>query len=304
MMADPWFWAFNAVVLLLLAFDLFVFHRREERVSLRNAAVSSLVWVSLSLAFAALVWVSKGRVKGMEFFAGYLIEYALSVDNLFVFVLIFAYFKVDARHQHRVLFWGIIGAIVMRGAAIALGVELVRRFEWTLTVFGLFLVVTGVRMFFKSEGEADIGNNPVLRFCRSRLRIANEYRGPRFWIQERGVRMATPLFLVLLVIDVMDLVFAVDSIPAVFAVTRDPFIVYTSNICAILGLRSMYFLLAGMVDRFVYLKYGLAAVLSFIGVKMLIAGFVTLPIGASLAVVAALLLVSVVASFYCRASST
>lgn len=304
MIANSWFWAFNAIVLLLLALDLFVFHRGERQVSLRNAAVSTVVWVSLSLAFAALVWVAKGRVKGMEFVAGYLIEYALSVDNLFVFVLIFAFFKVDPRHQHRVLFWGILGAIAMRGVAIALGVELVRRFEWTLYLFGAFLIVTGFRMFLKTEGETDFENNPVLRFFRSHLRIANDYRGPRFWIKQDGIRMATPLFLVLLVIDVMDLVFAVDSIPAVFAVTRDPFIVYTSNICAILGLRSMYFLLAGMVDRFVYLKYGLAAVLSFIGVKMLIAGFVTLPIGASLAVVAALLLVSVVASFYCRASST
>ena len=289
------FLAFNAGVLLLLALDLFVFHRKERHVSLRDSAVSTLGWISLSLGFSA-VGASRGPAKGLEFLTGYVIEYALSVDNLFVVVLIFSYFKVEPRHQHRVLFWGILGAIAMRGAMIAVGVQLVSRFEWLLYLFGVFLVVTGIKMAFEREAEVDMEKNFILRICRRWLRVTPDYHGSRFWVKQAGVWMITPLALVLLLIDVMDLVFAIDSIPAVFAITRDPFIVYTSNICAILGLRSMYFLLAGMVDRFTFLKYGLAAVLTFIGAKMLLAGVFEIPIGISLGIVAACLGVSVAAS--------
>ncbi|MEI8340251.1 MAG: TerC family protein, partial [Verrucomicrobiota bacterium] len=255
----------------------------------------SVGWICLSLAFNALVWHWKGHQKALEFFTGYLIEYSLSVDNIFVFVLIFSYFKVKPEHQHRVLFWGILGALVMRGGMIAVGVKLVTRFEWMLYVFGLFLLVTGVRMFFKSEEEVDL-ENFIVRFCRKWMRVTPEFHGARFFVKIDGVWAMTPLALALVVVDVMDLIFAVDSIPAIFAVTTDPFIVYTSNICAILGLRSLYFLLAHLANRFAYLQYGLAAVLSFIGLKMLIAGWVHIPVGISLGIVALCLFVSIVAS--------
>ena len=288
--------AFNLGVLVLLVLDLFVFNRKHRAISLRESLISTAGWVSLSLAFCGYVWGTQGQAKGLEFITGYLIEYALSVDNLFVFVLIFSYFKVDIRHQHRVLFWGVIGAIAMRAMMIAVGVQLVVRFEWLLYLFGLFLVVTGIKMAFETEHDVDVEKNLALRLCRRWFRFTDGYRGSRFWVRENGMFLLTPMALVLLLIEIMDLVFAVDSIPAVFAVTRDPFIVYTSNICAILGLRSTYFLLARVVDRFVYLKYGLAAVLTFIGGKMLVAGFWHVPVGLSLGVVAALLGISVAAS--------
>jgi tellurite resistance protein TerC len=290
------FWiAFNAGVMVLLALDLFVFHRKIREVKWWESAAWSVGWVCLSLAFNALVWHWKGHQKALEFFTGYVIEYSLSVDNIFVFVLIFSYFKVKPEHQHRVLFWGILGALLMRGGMIALGVRLVTRFEWMLYVFGLFLVITGVRMFFKKEEEVDL-ENFVVRFCRKWMRVTPDFHGSRFFVKLDGTWAMTPLALALVVVDVMDLVFAVDSIPAIFAVTTDPFIVYTSNICAILGLRSLYFLLAHLATRFVYLQYGLAAVLSFIGLKMLMAYWVHLSLGISLGVVALCLGVSVVAS--------
>jgi tellurite resistance protein TerC len=283
-------------VLILLALDLFVFHRKIQAVSFREAALWSAIWVCLSLGFNALIWQWKGEAKAVEFFTGYLIEYALSVDNIFVFVLIFSYFNVRAEHQHRVLFWGIIGALIMRGIVIALGVEIVRRFSWSLYIFGAFLAVTGVRMFFKKEEEADM-ENAVVRFCRRWLRVTPDYYNGRFFVRlQNGAWAATPLALVLIVVDVMDLIFAVDSIPAIFAITTDPFIVYTSNICAVLGLRSLYFVLASLADRFVYLQYGLAAVLTFIGLKMLTAYFLHISITLSLVVVAACLAVSILAS--------
>jgi tellurite resistance protein TerC len=290
------FWiGFNAVVLLLLALDLFVFHRKAVVVSFRDAAFWSAAWFGLSLSFNALVWRWKGADKALEFLTGYLIEYALSVDNIFVFGVIFTYFKVRAEYQHRVLFWGILGALLMRGAMIALGVELVTRFRWSLYVFGAFLLLTGVRMFFKKESESPMENG-IVRFCRRWLRVTPQYHGAQFFVRLNGAWVATPLALVLIVVELTDLVFAVDSIPAIFAVTTDPFIVYTSNICAILGLRSLYFLLAGLADRFRYLQYGLAAVLSFIGVKMLIAFAWHIPIALSLGIVALCLMVSIVAS--------
>ena len=289
------FWiAFNLGVLLLVGIDLFVLHRKPREVSFKEAALMSLVWVCLSLAFNALVWHWMGPAKGLEFFTGYLIEYALSVDNIFVFILIFTYFKVPAVYQHRVLLWGILGALVMRGAMIALGVNLVTRFSWTLYLFGAFLVFTGLKMFFKPD-KVEV-ENAAVRFCRKVMPITPDYHGSRFFVKLNGAWAMTPLALVLVVIDVMDLVFAVDSIPAIFAVTTDSFIVYTSNICAILGLRSLYFLLAKLADRFVYLQYGLAVVLTLIGLKMVCAGFIHIGIAASLSVVALTLAVSVIAS--------
>ncbi len=288
----PFWIGFHVAVLVLLALDLFVLHRKERAISMKEAALTSLVWVLLSLGFAAYIYTRLGPGKGVEFITGYVIEYSLSVDNLFLFVMIFAYFKVPARHQHRVLLWGILGALAMRGAMIGLGVQLVRRFGWILYGFGVFLLATGIRMFTKCEQDAP-GENFAIRMCRKIPRVTPEFHGSRFFVRRAAGWMLTPLALVLVVVDIMDLIFAVDSIPAIFAVTTDPFIVYTSNICAILGLRSLYFLLAGVADRFKYLHYGLAAVLTFIGLKMLLAGVVHIPAGVSLLVVALLLGISV-----------
>jgi len=290
------FWiGFHVAVLLLLALDLFVFHREERAISMREAALWSVAWVALSLAFAAYIYMAKGPAKGVEFITGYVIEYSLSADNLFLFIMIFACFQVPARNQHRVLLWGILGALVMRGAMIGIGVQLVRRFEWILYGFGVFLLLTGLRMFVKNESEAP-GESLVIRLCRKWLRVTPEFHGSQFLVRTAAGWMLTPLALVLVVVDVMDLIFAVDSIPAIFAVTTDPFIVYTSNICAILGLRSLYFLLAGVAGRFKYLHYALAAVLTFIGAKMLVAGVFPIPAGVSLLVVGSLLAVAAICS--------
>jgi tellurite resistance protein TerC len=283
------FWiGFHVAVLLLLVADLFVFRRGGGAVSMRQASISSLVWVLLSLGFGAWIHSAEGPVKAGEFITGYVIEYSLSMDNLFLFIMIFGFFKVEPRHQHRVLLWGIIGALIMRGAMIGIGVELVRRFEWILYGFGIFLLITGVRMFFKG-GKEDPGESLVIRLCRRIPRVTPDFHGSQFLVRTPAGWMLTPLALVLVILDVMDLAFAVDSVPAVFAVSRDPFIVYTSNICAILGLRSLYFLLAGVADRFRYIHYGLAAVLCFIGLKMLLANVIPIGNGVSLGVVAGLL---------------
>jgi len=293
---------FNVVVLAILALDLGVLHRRSEKVSLKQAAIWSTVWVVLSLCFAAAIYATMGKQRGLEFLTGYLIEYALSVDNIFVFVLIFGYFNVPEKYQHRVLFWGIIGALVLRGVMIVAGSALVTRFAWTLYIFGAFLVITGIRMALqKDEAAYNPQRDPVLRLARKIVPVTNEYHGKSFFVRERrpdGTThlAATPLFIVLLIVDTTDVVFATDSIPAIFAVTRDPFIVYTSNICAVLGLRALYFLLAGIVDKFVYLKLGLSLVLVFIGAKMLLEGVLHIPIGISLGVVALVLASSIVAS--------
>ena len=293
---------FNVVVLAILALDLGVLHRRSEKVTLRQAAIWSAVWVALSLCFALAVYLTMGRESGLEFLTGYLIEYALSVDNIFVFVLIFTYFNVPEKYQHRVLFWGIIGALVLRGVMIVAGSALVTRFAWTLYIFGAFLVITGIRMALqKDETAYNPERDPVLRLARKIVPVTSEYHGKSFFVRlprPDGTTQlaATPLFIVLLIVDTTDVVFATDSIPAIFAVTRDPFIVYTSNICAVLGLRQLYFLLAGIVDKFAYLKLGLSAVLVFIGVKMLIEPFLHIPIGISLGVVALVLVTSIVAS--------
>ncbi|HET9634785.1 MAG TPA: TerC family protein [Gemmatimonadaceae bacterium] len=293
---------FNLVVLAILALDLGVLHRKAEKVSLREAAIWSAVWVALSLCFAFAIYLTMGKRSGLEFLTGYLIEYALSVDNIFVFVLIFTYFNVPEKYQHRVLFWGIIGALVLRGVMIVAGSALVTRFAWTLYIFGAFLVITGIRMALQKDDEAyNPDRDPVLRIARRIVPVTREYHGKNFFVREQrpdGTThlAATPLFIVLLIVDTTDVVFATDSIPAIFAVTRDPFIVYTSNICAVLGLRALYFLLAGIVDKFVYLKLGLSMVLVFIGAKMLLEGVFHIPIGVSLGVVALVLASSIVAS--------
>jgi len=296
MLQNIWFWVFNAVVIILLALDLFVFHRKAHVVSFKEAAGWSAFWVSLSLGFCGLVWYHMGHTKGVEFLTGYMIEYALSMDNIFVFVLIFSFFKVPPQLQHRVLFWGIIGALVMRAVMIFLGVAIVTRFHWTIYILGAFLVVTGIKLMLPGGDDVDLNNNFVLRLFRRWFRISPDYDGSHFLTRVHGKLMLTPLALVLVVIETTDLVFAVDSIPAILGITQDSFIVYTSNICAILGLRSMYFMLARGVDHFAYLKYGLAAILSFVGAKMLLTDLFPIPIVVSLGVVFSLLLLSVVAS--------
>jgi tellurite resistance protein TerC len=298
-----WGWiGFNGVVLAILALDLGVLHRRSAKVSIKEAATWSGVWVALSLCFAFAIYETMGKQSGLEFLTGYLIEYALSVDNIFVFVLIFSYFSVPERYQHRVLFWGIIGALVLRGVMIVAGSALVTRFAWTLYIFGAFLVFTGARMALQKDDQAyNPERDPVLRLARRLVPVTSDYHGDKFFVREptkkgRSRYAATPLFIVLLIVDTTDIIFATDSIPAIFAVTRDPFIVYTSNICAVLGLRALYFLLAGVVDKFIYLKLGLSLVLVFIGGKMLLEPFVHLPIVLALGVVGAVLGASIIAS--------
>ena len=303
---EPWMWAvFIGFVLVMLALDLFVFGgRKAHKVSVKEAAAWSLVWVSLALAFnAGLWWYLNGAVgpevadrKALEFLTGYLIEKSLSVDNVFVLLLIFASFHVAPEFQRRVLIYGVLGAIVMRAVMILAGAWVVREFSWVLYLFGVFLVVTGLRMLVMAEKTPDLEKNPVLKFARRHLRISEGDHGEKFSVMKNGVRYFTPLFLVLILIEVSDLVFAVDSIPAIFAITTDPFIVFTSNIFAIMGLRALYFLMADVADRFHLLKYGLAMVLTFIGTKMLIAPWYHVPVAASLAIVAVLIGASVIAS--------
>ncbi|HUH12796.1 MAG TPA: TerC family protein [Longimicrobiales bacterium] len=300
-MENLWLWiGFNAFVLVMLALDLGIFHRRAHAISLREAILWSAFWIALSLVFNAGVYHFMGPEKGLEFLTGYLIEKSLSVDNIFVFVLIFSYFQVPAKYQHRVLFWGILGALVMRGAMIGTGIYLLHRFDWLFYVFGAFLVLAGLRMA-KGHESVDPSRNPMLRLVRGTLPVSRHYRGQRlfFTIQSAsgGRRIvATPLFVVLVLVETTDLVFAVDSIPAIFAVTRDPFIVYSSNVFAILGLRALYFVLAGVIDRFRYLKYGLSMVLVFVGTKMLLEHWVEIPVGISLGVIGTVLAVSVAVS--------
>ena len=296
-----WIW-FNVAVLAILALDLGLLHRKSSKVSLKEAAIWSGVWVALSLCFALAIYRNMGKESGLEFLTGYLIEYALSVDNIFVFVLIFSYFNVPEKYQHRVLFWGIIGALVLRGVMIVAGSALVTRFAWTLYIFGAFLVFTGIRMALQKDDAAyNAERDPVLRLARKLIRVTPDYRGDKFFVKEpdktgRNRFAATPLFIVLIIVDTTDIIFATDSIPAIFAVTRDPFIVYTSNICAVLGLRALYFLLASVVDKFVYLKLGLSLVLVFIGAKMLLEYFLHIPIVAALGVVGLVLGTAIFAS--------
>jgi len=291
----PAFWAgFIAFVVAMLALDLFVLGgKRAHKVSAREALAWTSVWVTLSLSFAGLLWWyvdgmlgrEVANAKALEFLTGYLIELSLSVDNIFVFIMIFTFFAVPPEFQRRVLIYGVLGAIVMRAAMIIGGAWLVQQFHWILYLFGAFLVITGVKMLIFAEAQSDLANNPVLKWLRGHLRITHEYHGERFTVMKEGVRWFTPLFLVLMMIETSDVIFAVDSIPAIFAITTDPFIVFTSNKFAIMGLRSLYFLLADLNGRFHLLKYGLALVLVFVGVKMLIVDFYKIPIGLSLGVV-------------------
>jgi tellurite resistance protein TerC len=301
----PMWAAFIAFVLVMLAFDLFVFGGKDaHKVSIKEAAIWTLVWVSLALLFdAGLWWYLHDTIgpeianrKALEFLTGYLLEKSLSIDNIFIFLLIFSSFNVAPEYQRRVLIYGVLGAIVLRAIMILAGAWVVREFSWVLYLFGVFLVITGVRMLIMAEKEPDITANPVLKFARRHLRIIDGDHGEKFVVMKDGLRYFTPLFLVLILIEISDVVFAVDSIPAIFAITTDPFIVFTSNIFAIMGLRALYFLLADVADRFHLLKYGLALVLTFIGAKMLIAPWYHVPVEASLAVVAILISASVVAS--------
>ena len=291
------FWiAFNLFVVAMLALDLGVFHRKSHAVKFKEALAWSAVWIALATAFAVLVYFWRGQQPGLEFVTGYLIELSLSVDNLFVFLVLFSYFKVSAEHQHKVLFWGIVGALVMRAVFIVSGVALINRFHWIIYLFGAFLVYTGIKLAVQDETDIHPEENPVLKWFRRSFSITETYEGASFFVVRDGKRLATPLFAVLLVVETTDLLFAVDSIPAILAITRDPFIVYTSNVFAILGLRSMYFALAGMMAVFHYLNYGLAAILAFIGCKMLLSNFVKVPIAVALGVVASLLALSIIAS--------
>lgn len=292
-----WLWlGFNVFVLAMLALDLGVFHRKAHAVSLKEAAIWSMVWISLALVFNAGLYLWRGAEPALEFFTGYLIEKSLSVDNIFVFVLLFTAFGVLPASQHRVLFWGILGALVMRGTLILVGSVLIEEFHWIIYLFGVFLIFTGIKMGLHKDVEMNIEENRLVRWVRRVLPMTNSYEGSRFFVRQGGKLLATPLVLVLVIVESTDLAFAVDSIPAVFAVTHDPFIVYTSNVFAILGLRSLYFLLAGVMDKFYYLKLSLSAILTFVGVKMVIVDFYKIPTLGSLMVIAGLLAVAVVAS--------
>ncbi len=287
---------FIVFVLAMLAIDLGVFHRTAHTVSIKEAGTWTVVWISLATIFGLGLWLRNGSEQALAFAAGYVIEYSLSMDNIFVFVLIFTFFAVPASYQHRVLFWGIMGALVMRGVMIAAGAALIKQFHWIIYIFGAFLVFTGIRMAFHDNSEIHPEQNPLIRLFRRIMPVTKDYEGDRFFVRHGGKLLATPLFLVLLMVESTDLIFAVDSIPAIFAVTTDPFIVFTSNVFAILGLRSLYFILAGAVDKFHYLKLGLSAVLTFVGIKMLITEWYKMPVALSLLVIVGLLGAAVVAS--------
>jgi tellurite resistance protein TerC len=291
-----WWVGFNLFVLTMLAIDLGVFNRKEHDISLREAATWTSVWVTLAFIFNVFLFFQIGKARALEFTTGYLIELSLSVDNIFVFLIIMKYFAVPTKSRHRVLFWGVLGALIMRAVMIFAGVLLLQRFHWLIYVFGAFLIYTGVKMFRHGEEEIHPERNPLLTFVRKFMRMTKEYHGAKFFISRGGLRYATPMLAVLIMIETTDVVFALDSIPAIFAITRDPLIVYTSNIFAILGLRSMFFLLQGVMERFVYLHFGLAIVLMFVGLKMVLADIYHISIGVSLAVVGIVLIGSILLS--------
>jgi tellurite resistance protein TerC len=302
-----WLWiGFNVFVLGMLALDLGVFHRKSHTVSVKEATIWTAVWVSLALVFNTGIYfywntlipgsTYSNSEAALAFFTGYLIEKSLSVDNVFVIALIFGYFAVPAAYQHRVLFWGILGALVMRATMILAGAALLKEYHWIIYIFGAFLIFTGIKMATHKDEELHPENNPVIKLVRKLIPVTKDYEGDHFFVRHAGKIMATPLFLVLIMVETTDLVFAVDSIPAIFAVTQDPFIVYTSNVFAILGLRSLYFVLAGVIDKFYYLKMGLAVILTFVGVKMTLVDIYKIPTPASLGVIATVLAVAVIAS--------
>jgi tellurite resistance protein TerC len=277
----------------MLALDLGVFHRQSKKISIKEAITWSIVWITLALIFNGWIYYSVGKQPAVEFLTGYLVEKSLSVDNIFVFVLLFSFFKVPEEYQHRVLFWGVIGALIMRAIFIAVGAVLIARFHWIIYLFGIFLVFTGYKMFKKSAADMHPEENPMVRWFIKKKKVTNEYHGKKFFVNIDGKKLATPLFLCLLSIEFTDLIFAVDSIPAIFAITRDPFIVYTSNVFAILGLRSLYFALEGIISKFPYLRYGLAIILIFIGCKMLLVDIYKMPVVMSLGVIGIVITLSV-----------
>lgn len=288
---------FNLFILLMLALDLGVFHKKAHQVSLKEAITWSLIWITLALIFNAGVYHYLGPQKGVEFFTGYLIEKALSIDNIFVFVLIFSFFKVPEIHKHRVLFWGVLGALLMRAVFIFAGVALITKFHWIIYVFGAFLIGTGLKMAFTDKDKKpDLDKNPVVRLFRKFIPVTENYEGNRFFVKRNARWVATPLMIVLILIETTDLIFAVDSIPAILAITDDTFIVYTSNVFAILGLRSLYFALAGIIHLFRYLHYGLAAILVFVGIKMMLVDFYKIPISYSLIFISLILITSILLS--------
>lgn len=292
-----WLWfAFTAFVIVLLAIDLGIFHREAHVVGFKEAAVWSVIWIALALLFNLYIFLAYGKQAGLEFLTGYLVEKSLSLDNVFVWMVIFSYFAVPAQYRHRVLFYGILGAIVFRGLFIATGVTLLNLFHWVVYVFGALLIFTGVRLAVRQEEEVHPERNPLVRLTRRIFPMTSGYHGQKFFVRDGKRLMATPLLLVLVVVESTDVLFAVDSIPAILAITRDPFIVWTSNVFAILGLRALFFLLAGVLGIFVHLHYGLAAILVFVGIKMMISEFYKIPIGISLGVVAGILLVTILVS--------
>lgn len=294
---------FHLFVLLMLGLDLGVFHRKAHAISLKEAVAWSIFWMSLALIFNSGLYVLRGEQAGAEFLAGYLIEKSLSVDNIFVFLTIFSYFKIPLMYQHKVLFWGVLGALVMRAGFIFAGVALIQKFHGIIYVFGLFLVFTAIKMVWDHGKEMDPDKTWIIRFFRRMIPVTPSLRGGQFLLRENGKWMATPLFITLLIIEVSDVLFAVDSIPAILAITDDPFIVYTSNVFAILGLRSLYFALAGAIETFVYLHYGLAAILAFVGTKMILAGVYKIPVEWVLGIIAFLLAVSIIASLFAKRSN-
>ncbi len=288
--------AFNIFVLAMLALDLGVFHRKAHVVKIKEALAWSAFWIALALLFNLVVYFWRGPETALEFLTGYLIEKSLSLDNLFVFLLIFSYFRVPPLYQHKILFWGILGALIMRAVFILTGITLIQEFHWVIYIFGGFLILSGIKMGLQKDKEIHPERNPVLRLFRRFMPVTDSYKDNKFFIKRAGRYLATPLFVVLLVIETTDVIFAVDSIPAILAITQDPFIVYTSNVFAILGLRALYFALAGLMRLFHYLHYGLSAILVFVGIKMLLADIYKIPVAIALGVVAGILLISVIAS--------
>lgn len=287
---------FNIFVLIMLALDLGVFHRKSHEVNIKEALIWSLVWITLAMIFNYGIYEYMGKVKALEFFTGYVLEKSLSVDNIFVFILVFSFFKVPSSYQHKVLFWGILGALVMRVILIFSGVALLTKFHWLIYIFGAFLIFTGVKMMLQKDNHIEPDKNILVRLFKKFYPVTNDYHGDKFFVKIDAKRFATPMFVVLLVIEFTDLVFAVDSIPAILAITNDTFIVYTSNVFAILGLRSLYFALAGVMKYFRFLKIGLSVILVFVGTKMMIVDFYKFPITLSLGIIVGILIISVIAS--------
>lgn len=299
MTPDSWLWlTFSGFVLGMLFLDLFVLHRKAHTISFREAVATSIMWVTVAMVFLGLVYHWRGPETALEFLTGYLLEKSLSVDNLFVFILIFSFFKVPAAYKHRVLFWGIMGALVMRAIFIFAGVALIKRFDWILYVFGGILLVSAFRMLRGEQDEVDLESNWMLRLIRRFIPVSKDYDGPRFFTMHGTRKVATPLFVVLMVVEATDVVFAVDSIPAVLAITLDPLVVYSSNVFAILGLRAMFFMLQGLMEKLKYLHYGLAAILGFVGFKLVAHSWVKVPIPLTLSFITGVLLISLVVSLY------